>query len=51
MQYKKIRKLTPYCSVCNKEIIGNGSAILPYRCDCGEYKFDSEKKDYILANH
>ena len=48
MKYKKVKKLVPWCETCKKEIRGNGSELSHYRCDCGEWKFDTEKFDYIL---
>ena len=48
MNYKKIKKLVPFCEKCQSEIQGNGSVLLPYHCKCGKYKYDNLKKDFIL---
>lgn len=48
MKYKKVKKLVPWCDKCNKEILGNGSILTPYNCDCGDWEYDDEKRDYIL---
>lgn len=50
MEYKKIKKLVPWCEKCQSEIIGNGSILTPYNCKCGEYKYDRDKNDYVLNN-
>ena len=49
MKYKQIKKLVPYCEICNSEIKGNGSVISPYECQCGKYEWNEEKRDYILT--
>lgn len=49
MKHKRIKKLVPWCDVCG-EITGNGSTLLPYRCLCGEWEWDDDKKDYFLKN-
>lgn len=48
MNYKRIKKTVPYCKKCNREITGDGSMISPYRCNCGVYIYDNNRKDYIL---
>lgn len=48
MEYKRIKKLVPYCKKCDKEIRGDGSLINPYWCDCGPWEYDTKKNDYVL---
>jgi hypothetical protein len=48
MKYKTVKKTVPWCYDCGYEILGNGSKFLPYQCECGEWKFDDNKSDYIL---
>lgn len=53
--YKKVKVLKAHCPICNEQLKGDNSAILPYICSCGEwrynvvtFKFDitkEEKKD------
>lgn len=39
-----------YCTTCNRFLWGDGSIVLPYRCDCGEYSdFDFRAGAYKLV--
>lgn len=38
--YKTRKVKAEYCTVCETFLSGNGSLILPWKCECGEYKFD-----------
>jgi hypothetical protein len=48
MKFKKVKKLVPWCEKCKSEIMGNGSGLNPYRCKCGEWKYNRNKNDYVL---
>ena len=30
-----LKKLVPYCPICNQDLSGNNSLALPYECECG----------------
>lgn len=40
--HKKIKRNFPFCKDCDKEISGNNSILLPYRCDCGIWEVDMD---------
>lgn len=44
--FKKEMKVVPFCSVCDKEIIGNGSMVAPYRCECGMWSYNTQSMKY-----
>ena len=44
--YKKVKAYTPHCSECGTQLHGNGSDVLPYKCDCGIWKYNFVKKEY-----
>ena len=48
MKYKSVKKLVPWCEACRMEITGNGSGVRPYECECGVYKYNRDKNDYVL---
>ena len=50
MIYRRIKILKPFCNVCDKQIHGNGSLNDPYFCDCGEWKYDTEKFNWYIKN-
>ena len=49
MKYKKIKKVVPFCYLCNSEIFGEGSEMRPYHCKCGNYEYDKYKNEYNLV--
>ena len=51
MKYKSEKRLVPYCDDCDNRIIGNGSMILPYQCECGIWEYDEAQHDYVLKKH
>jgi len=36
--YKTTKVIMPHCPKCKNVLGGNGSVILPYYCECGEWK-------------
>ena len=40
--YKIKRVYVPCCPQCGERLSGNGSQVLPYRCKCGEWEYDSD---------
>jgi hypothetical protein len=38
--YKKVSVVMPHCPICGVQLQGNNSTILPYKCKCGEWKYD-----------
>ena len=42
--FKQHKTLDYYCLKCNQFVEGNGSSVLPYRCDCGEWHRAKEGK-------
>jgi len=38
--YKNVKRLMPHCPVCGEMLLGDNSAISPFRCKCGEWKSD-----------
>ena len=48
MNFKKIKKLVPFCEKCQSEILEKDSMRFPYYCKCGEYEYDYKKMDYVL---
>lgn len=44
----KARKSYDYwCKICEQFLMGNGSIVTPYRCNCGEYKYSFELRQYV----
>ena len=35
--YKSTKLVMPHCPICKSMLGGNGSVILPYYCECGEW--------------
>ena len=46
--YKKIKKLVPCCPVCDVELMGNGSLLLPYECLCGKWQGNYKDLEYKI---
>ncbi len=44
--YKRATVTIPFCSVCESEILGNGSMITPYKCKCGVWEYDTQTMKY-----
>lgn len=38
MSYKRTLVPLPFCSTCSHVIEGNGSIVMPYRCECGFWR-------------
>ena len=36
--YKQVKTIMPHCPKCKNMLGGNGSVLLPYYCECGEWK-------------
>lgn len=47
-KYKTVKMRIAHCPKCEQPISGNGSGILPYFCNCGEYEFNQETGEYDL---
>lgn len=46
--YKKVTEKKPFCSICNEQLVGNGSVMYPYKCSCGEWQFNGYNNKYEL---
>lgn len=40
-----------YHEVCGQFLSGNGSYITPYKCDCGEWEYDTKTYDWRLKKN
>lgn len=38
MIYKRVKMMMPHCSQCGEQLLGDGSFILPYQCQCGTWE-------------
>ena len=47
MEYRQAKQSAPYCDKCDMRLLGNGSTMMPYRCNCGTWKYirQDENKD------
>ena len=36
--YKSVKCIMPHCPRCKSALGGNGSIMLPYYCECGEWR-------------
>jgi len=45
--YKRVKVAMPHCPICKKQLSGDNSLILPYRCDCGEWESDYLNPGYF----
>ena len=51
--YKKVNVIMPHCPICKSMLGGNGSFLLPYYCECGEWKLkdiNNFKGEYEIIN-
>lgn len=48
IEFRTVERTVPHCGDCAEVLSGNGSLILPYRCECGDWEYDSEKGEYSL---
>lgn len=46
--YKQVKVLKPFCPICKEQLQGDGTSWNPYKCSCGTWKFDQEKKEFII---
>lgn len=47
VQHKARKTHDYFCSKCQQFLQGNGSVITPYKCACGEYKYNFERRMYV----
>jgi hypothetical protein len=47
VEYKRVKVLMPFCSVCKEQLSGDNSIILPYKCFCGEWQSTWENPHYF----
>lgn len=40
VKYKAHSVRDPFCTLCNTFLSGDGSMVLPYKCECGTYEYD-----------
>lgn len=48
--YKKVKVFKEHCPKCEQQLLGNGSNATPYKCDCGEWKWDYEFEEYKIIS-
>lgn len=53
--YKKVPTVVPVCPKCKVKLSGNNSMVLPWTCNCGEWKsnhypFDGEYEIIPVSN-
>ena len=48
MEYKRVKVSLPYCPQCKQVIQGNGSIIMPYKCECGFWRYNTETDEYFI---
>lgn len=46
--YKKVKVAMPHCPRCGEQLRGNGSMVLPYRCDCGTWDYSYSLSSYEI---
>lgn len=48
--YKRVKMAVEHCPRCGGQMRGNGSMVLPYRCDCGEWQYDYSLSAYTIKS-
>ena len=46
--YKRVKRTVQFCSKCDTAMLGNGSMMFPYNCECGKWEYDEEAHQHIL---
>lgn len=36
--YKRVKAIAEFCPVCDERLQGNNSAVMPWKCSCGEWE-------------
>ena len=39
-KWKQVKTLVPHCPVCEEQLRGNNSGLMPYECSCGVWRSD-----------
>ena len=47
--FKKVKTFKPFCPVCNEMLMGNGSIMFPYWCECGTWKHDDQCRYWTIT--